>query len=1522
MEARLAKMRITGLKYDSGTIHTDNLELDFTIPNSIPGHAAYILRNAGGKGVFLQSLFQLLDPLTSWKGGKNKVSHFFFNNEDRPMKYTFHVVQEWNISKMKRVVLGIAITPQLSKREPKTEFRSPIELDYVLYTKELTPVDDFGIFDLPLWNESEKEALSLDEWKEMLKEDKTFTLYSKYEKEAYLEKIEEYGCNENTVSILKSINVSEGGFGNFFDGATDNTGLFYKLLIPTLNDKIEGIDSHNRGEVSVVSVSFLDTLKIAKELPDLLTMIDRIEQINDFILPLKERFKEGEVIKESLELWKGKGSELLQLLSHLLDSKESQVLRIQKEQDKRKQHLEMVYWKFQNVDYVALHQERDNLDGQYFEMEHEQMKGDLALRDNEMNVINAKVNLEIKRRENKLEEMESNKHSISSLLKSEDVRKTSQGIEEIKAYFEKHWDSIYSSWEKELNRNHRSSMAHEFKLKKLSDDIEAERNQLYELNYKVRFLTSAIEKFEKEMREACQKYGTELTYLISDIIEETRMELTEVKLALENALGKQIKIEEVILAKKVAIGKIKYQMDALSKKMNEVEKNSSLLQKKESQIVAEASKILKTYFPNDMDREGYHQIKGKLQQHLWSIKEKYKEQLRKKWSLQEDVYLIEEGDNIGTYIANTDLVKVKKLLDANQIESMYGTEYLTNLSPDEVQYEIDRNPALRYSIVVLEEEFDSLNLSFIEEELIRSHVVLLDKTKSSRKDKQTTSNPYLDKQDEMNYLFKDRSYAFIRDKYEFNQWKVMIEKKADDIEHQLDSSEKAIEQIENVLKQIELMISGMLKIELAQELQILQNEEKRQKIFISETKVQLEEKEKELKECSLYIKSLHEQQDKINQKEEELVALQKEQKLNKENERAKTRFNTQIEGLNHNISGLEDEKNIISTQNINNKGSFEAWLKYVRKNYSALKGMLGDIQMPIVTVNQMFDEEQDLRVHTYHHALPKEAFERLLTYEELDRDLSNKNIRLAELKVSAKTLQEKVIVHEKTLQELFGDSWRQVQVPEYDEMHLVSIVSQSERLVNDCQSKVNNIIKNMDFNRRELEKIEIQLEEKKKELDKDFPDKGAKYVQIIDCKATKEKYRKERISLKGEYDEAALEISKISRSIEDIKNTIRFLSSFKLSSKEKYMSSLTEEEKINILESPMVYFTKWNHEYSGAITNDQEFKEKLGKRINQIKDKIESFTNIPGTYQNELVHFLSTIRDMSFDEAVGSLNNYLEWAKHNLQDELSQKEKADTAINLWVERTSKRVLQIVQALQDIVRKMTIINWAGERFPLIKYNRNFPFPNDLEDIKPFVKEFCLNEIENYVNKYKSGLDDLTVQDIIKTVNISKIVLKAMGDFPKLLIHIPGIEGALLRGESKKANYKEWETINHGSVTSSTKSGGQTLLAQFIVIAMIMRQRVDDKSSLFLVSDNPFGTMSAQELVEATFSLLDLLNIQWLVVAPPITNVTTTSKFPTINTMSIEVQDGRKVITKKLVKNHRKYLENISVLDKPTENDNVS
>lgn len=1517
MLGRLAKMRIVGLQYDSTKIHSENLNLDFTVPEGEPGHGAYILRNAGGKGVFLQSLIQTMEPGASWKKDKNKVTQFFYNEEKKPVNYTFHIVQEWYISPVKSVVLGVSIAPKFSSFGKDSGEGSALAIEYITYVKELTPTNKFDLFkDLNLWKEENKEAISIDTLKEILKVDSTYTVYPMIDIESYKEKISEYGITEATVSIIKQINVSEGDFGSFFDGATDNMGLFYKLLVPTINDKLEGIDSRNKDEISSLSASFLDTLKISKELPDLLAMVDNIEQINDIILPLKDRFLEGEEIQTKQEKWEGKGLEILKFLEVLEDQKGENLKKINEEIDLKSKELHLTKWKFRNIDYIELRQERDELDGVYFEKEHEQKIKDLSLKDVKKRLLESQVNLELMKREGLLDEIEKRNHNISVLLQSENSQATVKSIDDIKAYFTERWNDIFSFWQRELDRYHSSLNAHETKLNDLGKSIKEEEEELKTNEYDIRDLDRTIKAHAKKVEEANESYGVEVKYLVKEVLSEIKKQREKITSSLHQGCQQLTDIEKELLRLNVEIEKRKTLVERVTDDIDEANEKIKESSGQEKEVVSKVSHILKEKYEGDLERTEAIEIKNKLLLHLQSLKEKQKGELLSKWQVNEDVHLIEEGNEIGCFIPNKDLLRVKALLDEHKISSMYGTEFLSKLSAEEMRLELEQNPVIRYSIVVLEDKFESLNLSFVEKELIRSNVVLIDRTQTSKKTKHKTTNPSLSKLDEVNFTLNEKSYLFVEDDYEYELWKANIEKVADDIEIELDATNKNIKEVENLIQRIESLIQSKLKVEWSETLLKLEQQKVNLLTEISNFEIDLSNKENDKVLCKEKIEVIERELKECKEREDELFTLEKEIEQNKINVQKKNKLEEVLEYRKHVLDELVKEKEQLQVQMHNNKSSFDSWFDFVKRNYSVLKRMLDDVRLPVPNETLSSSEEKDLRPQTFKYSLKKEDLNLLVSYKELESDLSNRNSRIADMRAEIKGLNEKLLLQEEELNQLYGNGWGELHAPEEDVLHLKNQVTILETESSEIQRELQTIQEDMKFNQRQIENLDNKINDKKVELEKDFPDEGAQYEEILDCKETRELYRQKRNVLTTEIQEVNLEISKLKKLIEDVERTITLLRTLEI--KEKYkIKQLTEEEKLKIGDIPMEYYTEWNAEYNRIDKQNRDYNDTLKKRVNQMKDKIESFQHLPERYKFELLNFLATIRDIGYQEAVMCLDNYLDWARDNLQDEMAQKEKADMAVNLWVERSSRRVLQIVGALQHLTSKMTVVNWTGERFPLIKYTKNFPFPTELEDVCGRVKEFCLNEVDRYVKKTKKNVDELTVRDVAKTVNVSNIVLQALGDFPRLLIHIPGMEGELLRGESKYAYYEDWEVINNGSASSATKSGGQTLMARMIVIAMLMRERVDDNSPLFLVTDNPFGTMSANELIESTFSLLDLLRIQWLVVAPPIANVQITSKFHTVYNMSIEVVEGTKVLNKKLMKNHRRFLNDISVLNNPHE-----
>lgn len=1522
MEGRLARTRIVGLKYDSGEISTENLEFDFRIPNYLPGHAAYILRNGGGKGVFLQALFQPLEPLADWKDGKNTVNHFFFNQEGRPINYTFHVVQEWFIAANKKVVLGASVEPQISTRDRKTVNSSPIDLKAIYFIKELDVNDDYNIFSLPLWDENKKESTSLSDWKRELGLDEKIYVYTDYEQERYKEHIEEFGFDRNTVSILKAINIGEGSFGSFFDGCTDNMGLFHHLLIPTINDKIEGIDSRNKREVSNISSTFLDTLKIAKELPDLLAMIRSIERINDLIEPLKEKFESGEEVVLNVELWKDKGVELLSLFKQLIEEKRDTLTRLEVEKSTLVNSFNDANWMLRNVDYVELCNEKEEIDNEYEHLEAEKKNSDLSLIAGRKKKDNTTIDLELKRISSMNDNLEDLKKSYEALSQSKDMKEAKKEIQLIREFFTSQWDSIFAKWNEEVNRKYRMDLAHKEEINRLEKELVEEREAFSEVNYLVRKLGEQLADFQKTIDQAKGQYGEDVEYVVDELVSELKQEEKIAIGALDLVKEKEEQTTEKILSHKLDISKMEKEVEIISEVLRDTNLLYEDVEVSEETVLACVSSILKKHYSTDVDRTDFLEMSEELQKKLVNLKEQQRIELKQKWIVQEDVFLLEAGDKNNCYIPNSDLVRVRKLLEAHKVECMYGTEFINSLSGQEKDSELRQNPALRYSLVVLDDKFEKLNFSYIEKELIRNYVVLIDKATISTRSITETTNPYLGKQNEATFILKDSSFKLATDRIAFNQWKSSVEQHAEDTDSELQSTNQLIQLAEDALLQIAMHLKVKIRIEVANE--ILKLEEKQRQVMnaVYQLKFHCSQLEAEQQKIFGERKRIESEIEAIINRLEELSLLRKKIEENKEHTAERTLSIEKQSKIEEKIDDLEDVKTAHHTRNSNNNGSFKIWNEAVNNRFRVLKGLLfQDIQFPIADKYQEI-HTADLAMYSFKkHPLSKEENEQFIKYRELKNSISNKNARLGEINAEMNQSRNQIIEIENVLNRSYGSNWKERTIPEKDETHLTYERDQAIEEVLKQEKNVNELLNKMELNLNRLSDVKRKIASKKEDLEADFP-KGAVYVQLYDCKKAKAQYRKKRNDLGMQVEETTNKTNVMILFIVDTERAMELLENV-ISTSSATVRALNEKEKVYALSNPMEYFTTWNVQYSTNMSKKREFHERLTKQINQVKDQIEFSENVPESYKRELVYFLATIRDIGYEDAVSSLNNYLEWAEHNMQDEMKQKQKAEKVIDIWVERSSRRVFEIVQALQLLESRMTVSNWVGERFHLIQYNKNYAFPREMEDIKSLTKEFCLSEIDYYVKKHKKAVDDLTIRDVAKTVNISRLVLRVLGDYPKLMIHIPGIEGALLRGKGKGAIYKEWETINNGSVTTSTKSGGQTLMAKFIVMAMIMRQRVDENSPLFLVSDNPFGTMSAAELLESVFSLLDLLNIQWLVVGPPNTfNVHITTKFHSVHNMSIEVEEGVKKLTKRVVKNHRRYLEHMSILEKPNKSEDVS
>lgn len=1513
MEARLTKAWIVGLQYDECKIKTGEQRYDYTIPGEdgsvIPTHALFTLRNGGGKGVFLQSIFQPLDPLTSWKDDKNKVIHFFHNSSGKPVQYTLHIVEEWQISDTKKMMIGISICPKASRHKHAIEKDLLIELDYILFSKIYTVPSSFDIFQLPLWDESTQESLSLTEWKSFLSNSSEIELYTIHRKNDYIQILEENGLDQHTISLMKNLNIGEGNISGFFKGVTDNIGIFHDKIIPTINDKIEDIDHDSDDNISNITISFLETLKVAKELPILLSIIRSIEELDEFTSPLIDMYEEAYELQKSEQYFKDKGQEIYTLLNKIYHKKLDHKSIKTEEYNKLSKDIDQLDWRKENLRYIEELKKADSLDKQYHELSIEFDSQNELLETAKSESMSSKINVLLKKVHLCLGKIHETQLNLDVLEKNYDINELKQHLDEIKRYFQDNWESIKENWKRKVTLNYRSEISHSNKANAINDSINNENTLNRKIEESISRLDGKIKNHLDKQEIVIKRFGEKTRSFLDDIIFIYESKCT----ACSDAITDN---NEKIKLRHVDIENIQNELGILRNKIDSSQELilalSDKLQKRsdeEKEIKEKASSLIRENLEELYVRSDYEALKNKIALLQEEQEEKLKKHMRTLFELEIEMNLIEEGKSSNIYIPNKDLVRLKKLLDENQIPNMYGTHFLKQCSHEERAFNLNRNPALPFSVVVLKEKFENVDLSFLREELFYSMIILVDGLNASKLNGYNTINSSLQKVSEIDYLPMDRTFDLITDEYEFNKRITNTEKSFDDVLFEIDEKEKLLAKLNNLLGRIDVILAKKLSREIEKEItnlkQLIQDliiEKQTLNSNLTEAKHNIVTFGDTLKKLSTELREREEQVAYLHQWKEECENyLGYKQELDE--------FNLRLEKSNSRLTQLRSESEELNEQHQRNRQAFSKWLGFAKQNFTELLTLLGNISFPAPISTNDFFEDDYLKLISFGNSLERAHYEKLTIYKDLLSERSNRNARIGSYISSLESLNGELAEHQEKLKALDYFNWYDSEEPVDDLLVLDKISNDLDTKVKNLENNVLVLLANIDQNDKLRSEVGINVIKIQDELKEDYPAYGAVKFEIDDVDEEREKIRilkKDTINhqktLRKDIDYLDGEIKKID-SLFGSFNTLHINDSAK-------DAILTEEEKISLQQHPIEFYEDWFMHYDGAMRKHDSKKSELIAQINRIENYINSNNNLPLNFKNALINFLIRLRDLDYEQAIQSIQNYNNWAQHNLEEENEQKKKADDAVNFWVERVARRVLEICNCIDDLEKKMRIRNWNGIMFPLVRIEKSHPFPQKIDDFHFQVKQFCIDMIEKIMKK-NPDVDSLTAKQLSKNINMSNIVLYVLGEYPKLKIHIPTIEGPLLRGEPDDSYYKEWEVINNGSSTSSTKSGGQTLMAQFIVLSMLMRQRADDHSWLFMVSDNPFGTMSAPELVEAVFSLLELLKIQWLVVAPPITNVHITSKFNTVYQMDVSPNDGK--LVKVLEKKNRKFLQQINILN---------
>ncbi|MFL6558406.1 MAG: hypothetical protein ACJ8MO_20105, partial [Bacillus sp. (in: firmicutes)] len=332
---KIHRIRIVGLKYDGMQKQykdtTFNFHNDETSTNGL-----IAMMNGGGKGVFLQTIFQILKPGTSWGKQNNRYyQQFFFNNKEQFVPYTFHVLIQWELDGADRrhLVTGgmfsaeqrISMSEEGVNESKTLEQEANILPNITFYTREFERKEEASLEHIPLYEND--EVAETESLKDYLKWN-GYDVYRDTKKHYRI--LDTYGINRKDWDIMKDINKDEGGVGKYFEGAEDDHSLFQKRIIPTVSQVLHRTEHQKNDLVEI----FKSQASIAKDLPVLLKREQAHKEFLEDIVPFEENLAKGvehkEIVQESVK----EGRQLLGALEHLKQSEEETRLTLEKEIEK------------------------------------------------------------------------------------------------------------------------------------------------------------------------------------------------------------------------------------------------------------------------------------------------------------------------------------------------------------------------------------------------------------------------------------------------------------------------------------------------------------------------------------------------------------------------------------------------------------------------------------------------------------------------------------------------------------------------------------------------------------------------------------------------------------------------------------------------------------------------------------------------------------------------------------------------------------------------------------------------------------------------------------------------------------------------------------------------------------------------------------------------------------------------------------------------------------------------------------
>ncbi|EKN70659.1 hypothetical protein BABA_04429 [Neobacillus bataviensis LMG 21833] len=1478
---KIHRIRIVGLKYDGMQKQykdtTFNFHNDETSTNGL-----IAMMNGGGKGVFLQTIFQILKPGTSWGKQNNRYyQQFFFNNKEQFIPYTFHVLIQWELdgADSRHLITGgmfsaeqrISMSDESGNESKTLEQEAKILPNITFYTREFERKEEAALEHIPLFEND--EVAETESLKDYLKWN-GFDVYRDTKKHYRI--LDTYGINRKDWDIMKDINKDEGGVGKYFEGAEDDHSLFQKRIIPTVSQVLQRTEHQKNDLVEI----FKSQASIAKDLPVLLKREQAHKEFLEDILPFEEHLSKGVKHKEIALASIQAGRQLLGALEHLKQSEEETLLTIEKDMEKLTIRQADLRYQKDNLEFANAHREVMNWDKKLVAEREKHTSLQAIVKEKQERKEQLAFQLLVKEWSENEQSIRSLSQQIATLEQNSGLEQVNQRMDEIKLEARKQWEHAllsikegikqYLGYQKFLNK----------KAIELSQQDKKMTKDIAKLSSEIDFLYTQMHTFESKEAALIQEFGDRLTYDLKGLtesflkqIEDKEARLVELQAKDKESIEKQNQLAN-------SHGTHVQSIQFSEEKCEELKAANDVQKQKEAKLLDKLLGLL-----DDVTAPFTHSSLSKYAIQIEEImgnNRQQAEQIKKElWETQLDHSL----NNEPFWIANKDVKELKEWIDEKTgIDVFYGTQFLQSLSTEEMVNSLMTDPLLPYGLVVNGQQWQKINQQVLTGRMYKSPVPIFLREEMNSQKHQSSF-----------VIINGTEKELLSDKNQFTSWKIKIAKQIEEKKDTLIEIEKTETSLRHILKELDRFLSSELSSDIEKAFSQEQNVLFSLQTKLQEVKTQIEkEKETEL-QLKEQLEKTKSKVEKLTSNVETLEDFIQEKTLHQENKRVKLEKEKQRETFDSEQQeiGIEHQSTV-ELQNQWNQ-TYVEWKLTTEQNIKEISFFIKEAVFPTDNKADHCEETSHLSLHLLQEI--NGSIEELKLLQKSKEEQARELLVIQATKESEQKQQKKL---EKKLA-TYDQDWNQAPEPDEPIGILENMLQTAQReaktaekeereqgtAVTVAETTLKHANEQRDKSGKKIAKHE-KLPEEWEDLDLEV-----KAVEIKDqMKITNEEVKQaEKRHKETETNIAVFEGDLLTLSV----------------ILKEEAAAFTNDDIEKIKSQGKTCILSWSEEHQANQEEGQEKHAKIDQSLRNLKLTIEG-KDWEIRFKNEVITTLDHMDTRHYTHIQSIVKNMKRFSQSGLEQLERDKERAEKAQNFWASRASMKVMSISEAIRSMIAKMKLKNERGS-FPLVQLKEDI-LPKKAEDIEPLLRQHFVSAINkitkqfDMIDNHNQALD----QEIKQLISDEQILFVSLRNrYPELLVYNMRTDNAFMYGKPQKEHYSTWRTINQGSKTKSDGSGGQKLSARMVMMMMLLSVKSEtDQSWVPLVCDNPFGQAASAHVLDPIFAVAEKLKFQFIVVTPPeLVKTEISQRFAAYYKLDFIREKGKEIVSDTIVPAFRIY-----------------